>query len=714
MIRPLHRWVGLALALVVSVTALSGAILALYPAMESFAIRAGPELDLAAFTARVQEAVPGLEQIRRAATGQITAFAFEGGVASQWIDDPGTGAVLSPATQSAFESWVLDLHRAFLAGETGRYAAAVASLAMIVLSASGFLLAARRLGGWRRLFGRLSGPLANRLHLELGRLGGIALMFSALTGLWLFALTVGLISESSALPAFPMVSGTGGLSPAEMSGLKEIAVSDLRELTFPRAGNLRDVFTLQTSSGTGYVDQGTGEMIAWSARSTLDRLSDVIHMLHTGEGAALLGLILGLASLSVPVLSVTGYLQQSGRSILPARFRRNRRKVAASAAHTVILVGSEGGTTFSFAERLARSFDRAGQLVHVASLSDFVPDRYRKAERILILAATSGDGDSPSSAWGFMDRLAEMAQPPAAPFAILGFGDRNYPRFCAYASTVCDAARTAGWPELMPPEQVDRQSEETFAAWVAALAEITGIEITLDTAQAAPKLLDLPLVSRRDYGQAVQTPIAILRFTIPRCTLWRRLTARGLACFEAGDLIGVIPEGDTQPRFYSLASSGQDGFVAICVRKQPGGLCSSQLMDLAPGQTIRAFLRRNPGFHPAADNSPLILIGAGAGIGPLAGFVRANADRRPMHLYFGARSASSDLLYGDEFAHWQQEGKLASLTTAFSRDASRLYVQDALRNDAERLRRLVLQGARIMVCGGRDMGAGVAEALAET
>ncbi|MFD1810473.1 hypothetical protein ACFSHQ_27160 [Gemmobacter lanyuensis] len=40
-------------------------------------------------------------------------------------------------------------------------------------------------------------------------------------------------------------------------------------------------------------------------------------------------------------------------------------------------------------------------------------------------------------------------------------------------------------------------------------------------------------------------------------------------------------------------------------------------------------------------------------------------------------------------------------------------MQDRLRTDADRVRHLVGQGARIMVCGGRDMATGVRETLAE-
>ena len=40
-------------------------------------------------------------------------------------------------------------------------------------------------------------------------------------------------------------------------------------------------------------------------------------------------------------------------------------------------------------------------------------------------------------------------------------------------------------------------------------------------------------------------------------------------------------------------------------------------------------------------------------------------------------------------------------------------VQDALRHDAARLARLIGEGAQVLVCGGRDMAAGVSAALTE-
>lgn len=148
---------------------------------------------------------------------------------------------------------------------------------------------------------------------------------------------------------------------------------------------------------------------------------------------------------------------------------------------------------------------------------------------------------------------------------------------------------------------MDRQSPQDFARWGRDLGQALGLPLELVHQPVLPRTETLRLLSRRDYGAEVQAPTVILRFARPRPTLWQRLTGRGLARYRAGDLLGILPEGSAVPRLYSLASGAGDGFVEIVVRKQPGGLCSGQLCDLAPGDSVAAFLRPNPGFRaPAA------------------------------------------------------------------------------------------------------------------
>jgi sulfite reductase (NADPH) flavoprotein alpha-component len=77
------------------------------------------------------------------------------------------------------------------------------------------------------------------------------------------------------------------------------------------------------------------------------------------------------------------------------------------------------------------------------------------------------------------------------------------------------------------------------------------------------------------------------------------------------------------------------------------------------------------------------------------------------------RHEGSDFLYAEDLSLWQTEGRLARLVTAGSRSAQPRYVQEALREEAVEVARLVRDGARVMVCGGRDMAAGVTEALSD-
>ena len=65
----------------------------------------------------------------------------------------------------------------------------------------------------------------------------------------------------------------------------------------------------------------------------------------------------------------------------------------------------------------------------------------------------------------------------------------------------------------------------------------------------------------------------------------------------------------------------------------------------------------------------------------------------------------------EDLAAWQAEGRLTRLSTAISRGARPHYVQDALRAEAPQVVEAIRQGAKIMVCGGRDMAHGVARAL---
>ncbi|MFQ5439147.1 MAG: PepSY domain-containing protein, partial [Paracoccaceae bacterium] len=652
---------------------------------------------------------PDIEQIVRKPSGRLIVYYFSGDTPMADIIDPATGAKVGDYVPNGFRSWLTSFHRAFLLGDKARMIAGVGAGLMFLLTLTGIWMLARRMGGLRRIFSRARGTTSQRLHVEISRVVVFGLVLSSFTAVYLSLTSFEIVSDGSAnSPGFPSeVNGGEPMATGDIPALAQVPVNRLRDLTFPYAGDLYDVYTLTTMEGAGFIDQSTGEMLSFAPNNMAQTAYEWVYMLHTGRGLWWLGLILGLAAMGAPVLAVTGTIIWWKNRRAAPKIRNNAR---AQSADTIILVGSQGNSTWGFAKTLHDGLNAAGMRVHTAPMNRLAP-AYRKAERMFILTATYGDGEAPESAKSFLRRLEAVTGAPDYPVAVLGFGDRQFPQFCRFAGDVSESLGQRGWREMLPLERIDRQSAQEFARWSRDVGKAIGRDLDLVHKPARRQTQSLALLSRSDYGAEVQAPTSILRFALPGRNLWQRITGRGLPGFAAGDLVGILPPKSDLPRFYSLASASTEGFLEICVRKQSGGLCSGFLHGLKPGDCIDAFIQPNPDFRPARGHAPVILIGAGTGIGPLAGFIRANKRKRPMHLYFGTRDPKSDYLYEPEIGGWLDEKRLHSIDTAFSRTANKAYVQDRIRSDAENLQRLIRQGAQVMICGGREMAASVADAL---
>jgi sulfite reductase (NADPH) flavoprotein alpha-component len=513
------------------------------------------------------------------------------------------------------------------------------------------------------------------------------------------AVNFGFVPDGSSFgfAALPQSSGAAPAPIGELAGLTATPLSGLRELLFPAAGDPTDVFTLTTASGVGYLDQASGAVLQFTPNNFWQQLYETIYLLHTGQGVWWLALILGAAALAVPAMAATGiaiwWQRRSNAVRLPAN-------ASWRSADTVILFGSENNSTEGFAASLHATLVAQGHRVHTAPMNSV--RRYPRAERLLVLTATYGDGGPPQSAQRFVSRLAHLNAAPAPSFAVLGFGDRSFSRFCAFAEAANTALSHTGSLPLLGLDSVDRQSSQDFARWGVRLGEALGTPLALSHAPVHPASHGLRLVEREDFGLEVQAPTVILRFAPVEARSFFGFRAR-LPRFAVGDLVGITPPGQSVPRYYSIASASREGVLEICVRKQSGGQCSEFLHALVPGDEIGGFIRHNPDFRPAGGRKPVILIGAGTGVAPLAGFVRHNRPGRPAYLFFGARDPASDFLYADTFRTALAERRLSGLETAFSRIVGGQYVQHRLAAQADLLRRLVEDGAQVLVCGGLDM-----------
>ncbi|QXL84013.1 PepSY domain-containing protein [Comamonas sp. NLF-1-9] len=708
--RQLHRWIGLVAGAVAVVLGITGAVLALEPVQSAWqSPAAARSLSVAQLADRVAAVVPGAEEIRRLPSGDTVVYAFDHGEPRASRIDPQSGQVLGAWEPSATLRWLRNLHRKLLLGDIGRLVAAGAALAMALLCITGLVLLQRRQGGWRKLGNRVRGSPMQRLHCAAGRALLAVLLVSSLAALNLSAASFGLVQlDGDTEPEVASRSAsTGDLAPAELALLQQTAVRDLRKLNFPSADDPGDTWHISTAQGQGWIDRHDGQTLAWQPASTAQRINDWALLLHTGEGAWPWALVLGASGLSIALFWGTGLMLWWQARRLQPRLAGNR---PLPEADTLIFVASENGSTWGFAQALHAALTQAGHPVHASTLEHFATGA--RTRQVFVLAATYGDGQAPAHAARALQRIAQ-APVTSATVTVLGFGDRQFQGFCAFAGALESALRARGWPSLLPLARIHQQSAQEFALWGERLGKALGEPLALQYRPSIPRTTALTLVSRQDYPGAVGEPAAILRFAWPKASWAQRLGGRALGAFAAGDLLGVLPPDGAVPRLYSLASSAHDGFIEICVRRHAGGLCSGYLHALQPGERIAAFIRPNPGFTLQATRRPVMLIGAGTGVAPLAGFIRGNTQRAPMHLYYGTRDPALDYYFGAELQTWLQEQRLASLHTAFSRaESGGGHVQDALQRDATRLQSLIHQGGAIVrVCGSQAMARAVAQTL---
>jgi len=127
MLRRFHSLAGLIAALFLLITAVTGALLALDPALQrlSAEVPARGEVSVAELAEKVLLAYPGTEQIERLPSGAVVVYFSQEGQTAADLINPLTGTRLATYQQSAVFAWLKDLHRAFLWDDKGGLARAL-------------------------------------------------------------------------------------------------------------------------------------------------------------------------------------------------------------------------------------------------------------------------------------------------------------------------------------------------------------------------------------------------------------------------------------------------------------------------------------------------------------------------------------------------------------------------------------------------------------
>jgi sulfite reductase (NADPH) flavoprotein alpha-component len=432
-------------------------------------------------------------------------------------------------------------------------------------------------------------------------------------------------------------------------------------------------------------------------------------MIWTNDPTRLM-LVAGLG-ISYALVCLAPYLRTRRKRLAAQRARAD----AAASPGWIIAYASQTGNAEELAGQTLATLKLAGIPAQLSELSDLDGEELQRAERVLFLVSTYGEGDAPDAAASFAGRL--MTQGLALPqlhYAMLALGDSAYTHYCGFGRALDQWLLAQGAQSVFPRIEVNRSSAEAIARWRQQLSHLAGTSDAPDW--SAPAFGNWRLAERVQLNPgSAGAPIYHLELA-PQ--------DGELPAWESGDLVQVAaPTEPSRAREYSIASIPADGRVHLLVRLHSHddgsyGIASGWLTQQARiGQTIQLRLRQHRRFR-LEDNAqrPLILIGNGSGIAGLRGHLKARAlaGQGRNWLLFGERNAAYDHHYRAELDGWQRDGMLEKLDMVFSRDqAGCRYVQNRLAEQDETVRLWVRQGAAIYVCGSLEgMAAGVDEALA--
>lgn len=414
----------------------------------------------------------------------------------------------------------------------------------------------------------------------------------------------------------------------------------------------------------------------------------------------------------------------------------------------LIAYASQSGTSALLAKSMSKNLAHTNQY-DIACFSSIKAHQLTDYERILFLASTYGDGEPPEKALSFMNSLHQLEHSlNSVTYAVLAFGDKQYPHFCAFGHSLAESLNNKGAKALLPVTEIHRANDITIQSWWQTISNLLNWHSSelsnhsLKTQVLSNQCLnplspsrpahhirlkaknvnfipgDLIDITPKNNKTLIVERLSLLNWSSQTIVQFQHKSIDLLSALEhlewqqetaktPQNLIDQLPK--ITARTYSIASCKEQGHIDLIVRKvikndNTLGLCSNYLASLQVDQSIDLSVKIHQGFHPPSAVTPILMIAAGTGIAPFIGFLaQRTLTKNPAKawLIMGERDPLQDNYFSAELTEFENIGCLDKRQHAWSKNKiGYKYVGEIMKDESENIRHWLLTlNAQIYICG---------------
>jgi len=627
----------------------------------------------------------------------IAAIITKEGKSETFYINPKTGKKVGNLIEkSPLFEFATNLHRSLFLKTTGRFIIGFVSFLLFLIATTGTILIVKRQGGFKKIFSKVVKENFNQYyHIILGKWFLIPIAIITLTGVYLSLEKFSLLPKNKTIhEKIAQNTSSLKLKPTDFEIFKTTKLSDITALEFPFSSDEEDYFNITTVNKEFAIHQYNGTIITQKEQDLVSLGSYYSLILHTGKGSIIWSLVLLLSCFAILFFIFSGFSmtlqRRKSKTTITNKFTKDE-------AEFIMLVGSETGSTFNFANAFYNALLKIDKKVFITTLNEYTT--YKEAKNIIIFTATYGDGEAPINANKFIELSNKINQQKILKFAVVGFGSKAYPEFCKFAILAhANLQIHEKFIPTLPVYKIDNQSFEPFKIWVKQWCFNNQLVLNIHEE-------DIKKTSKENI------PFKVLEKTNLNVddTFLLKIKPTKKVKFVSGDLLSIQLKNENKNRLYSVAKI--DKSILLSIKKHEFGVCSTYLNNLDLKENLSAHIQENKQFHFPKKASEIILIANGTGIAPFLGMIQKNKKQK-IHLFWGAKTKESIKIYNDLINTALENKSLSTFKSVFSQEQQeKIYVQYILKNHTKLVVDVLKNGNIIMICGSIAMQKGVESEL---